>query len=161
MAMFRFLVLVFLMVFSLQLQAADDHIVQSDTNYHVPMVDAQRSMTFTKKYLQLPVKHGAAKRLLRMRIKDELVREFVIEYAEAEPDYWRHLASWLSQRDNPDVHLLTFEEMKQDLRGVVERIAAFIGVDADDALLDLATQRSSFEFMSANKCKPAVIGHRC
>jgi len=70
---------------------------------------------------------------------------------QTEPDYWRHLGSWLSQRDNPDVHLLTFEEMKQDLRGVVERIAAFIGVDADDALLDLATRRSSFEFMSANK----------
>ncbi len=70
---------------------------------------------------------------------------------QTEPDYWRHLASWLSQRDNPDVHLLTFEEMKQDLRGVVERIAAFIGVDAGDALLDLATRRSSFEFMSANK----------
>ena len=66
-------------------------------------------------------------------------------------DYWRHLASWLSQRDNPDVLLLTFEEMKTDLRGVVERIAAFIGVDADDALVDLASHHSSFEFMSANK----------
>ena len=65
-----------------------DHIVQSDTNYHVPVVDAQRSMTFTEKYLQLPVKHGAPKRLLRMRINDELVREFVIEYAETEADYW-------------------------------------------------------------------------
>lgn len=70
---------------------------------------------------------------------------------DSEPDYWRHLASWLSQRDNPDVHLLTFEEMKQDLRGVVERIADFIDVESDDALFDLATDRSSFEFMSANK----------
>ena len=67
------------------------------------------------------------------------------------PDYWRHLASWLAQRDNPDVLLLTFEEMKQALRAVVERIAVFIGVDVDDALVDLATQKSSFEFMSAHK----------
>ena len=65
-----------------------DHIVQSDTNYHVPVVDVQRSMTFTEKYLQLPVKQGADKRLLRVRIGKKLVREFVIEYAEAEPDYW-------------------------------------------------------------------------
>jgi fructan beta-fructosidase len=65
-----------------------DHIVQSDNNFHVPVVDVQRIMTFTKKYLQLPVKHGAEKRLLRMRIGQELVREFVIEYAEAAPDYW-------------------------------------------------------------------------
>ena len=33
----------------------------------------------------------------------------------------------------------------------MERIAAFIGVDANDALIDLATHHSSFEFMSANK----------
>jgi len=65
-----------------------DHIVQSDTNYHVPVVDVTRAMTFTKKYLQLPVKHGAAKRLLRIRIANELVREFDIEYAEVKPDYW-------------------------------------------------------------------------
>jgi len=66
-------------------------------------------------------------------------------------DYWRHLASWLPQRENPEVFLLTFEEMKTDLRGTVVRVAEFLGVDTDDALLDLATQRSSFEFMSANK----------
>ena len=65
-----------------------DHIVQSDENFHVPVVDPQRTMTFNKKYLQLPVKHGAAKRLLRIRIANKLVREFVIEYAEAGPDYW-------------------------------------------------------------------------
>jgi len=65
-----------------------DHIIQSDKNFHVPVVDVQRSMRFNQKYLQLPVKHGAAKRLLRMRIANRLVREFVIEYAEAEPDYW-------------------------------------------------------------------------
>lgn len=77
-------------------------------------------------------------------------------------DYWRHLASWLSQRDNPDVHLLTFEGLKEDLRGAMERIADFIGVDTDDALLDLAVERSSFEFMSANKgpfSEPLVRAH--
>ena len=38
-----------------------------------------------------------------------------------------------------------------NLHGVVERIAEFIEVEADDALIDLATRHSSFEFMSAHK----------
>ena len=38
-----------------------------------------------------------------------------------------------------------------NLHGVVERIAEFIEVEADDALIDLAPRHSSFEFMSAHK----------
>lgn len=64
-------------------------------------------------------------------------------------DYWDHMASWLRQRGNSSVLLLTFEEMKDDLRGVVERIARFIGVEDRDSI-DTAVQHSSFEFMSAH-----------
>lgn len=64
-------------------------------------------------------------------------------------DYWDHMASWLRQRENADVLLLTFEEMKDDLRGVVERIASFVGVD-DQASIDTAIDHSSFEFMSSH-----------
>jgi hypothetical protein len=64
-------------------------------------------------------------------------------------DYWRHLASWLGQRDNPDVLLLTFEEMKADLPRVVERIAGFVGIEDRDAI-DAAIYHSSYEFMASN-----------
>ena len=70
---------------------------------------------------------------------------------ETGPDYWHHLGSWLSQRDNPDVLLITYEEMKDDLRGIIEAIADFIGIEADQARLDIATRQSSYEFMSRNK----------
>lgn len=63
--------------------------------------------------------------------------------------YWAHMASWLRQRENPDVLLLTFEDMKDDLRSAVERIASFIGVD-DKASIDTAVDHSSFEFMSSH-----------
>lgn len=66
------------------------------------------------------------------------------------PDYWDHMASWLRQRDNPDVLLLTFEEMKEDLRGVVERVAGFIGIEDEEAI-DSAVEHSSFEFMSTHR----------
>lgn len=66
------------------------------------------------------------------------------------PDYWRHTASWLNQRDNPDVLLVTFEEMKSDLPGVVRRIGGFIGVE-DSKSIEIAIHHSSYEFMSAHR----------
>lgn len=68
----------------------------------------------------------------------------------AEYSYWGHMASWLRQRENPDVLLVTFEDMKRDLRGVVERVAGFIGVD-DDISIETAVEHSSFEFMSTHR----------
>jgi len=48
-----------------------------------------RQMTFTKRYLNMPVKHGATKRLLSVIIDGKKVREFVIELADDhKPDYW-------------------------------------------------------------------------
>lgn len=81
---------------------------------------------------------------------DEVVARRALD-RESGSDYWDHMASWLSQRDNPDVFLLTFEEMKTDLRGVIERIASFLELDADSARIDAAVHHSSFEFMSAHK----------
>lgn len=79
---------------------------------------------------------------------DEFVAHFAFD-RETGPDYWRHASSWLRQRDNPDVLLLTFESMKDDLPHAVDRIADFIGVEAQEAR-DIAVRNSSFEFMSAN-----------
>ena len=66
-------------------------------------------------------------------------------------DYWSHFVGWWSQRENPDVLLLTFESMKQDLPKTVQRVASFIGLDADDHLLDVATHQASFGFMAENR----------
>lgn len=64
--------------------------------------------------------------------------------------YWDHLASWWQVRDRDDVLFLCFEDMKDDLRPVVARIAEFCGIEADDDLVDRATRQATFEFMSAH-----------
>jgi hypothetical protein len=71
----------------------------------------------------------------------------------AEPDrgYWAHLLSWWSARDEPAVLLLSFEEMKLRPREHIERIAALIGIPASEQLLDLAVERTSFDYMSRHK----------
>lgn len=64
--------------------------------------------------------------------------------------YWHHTTSWLSQRDNPDVLLLTFDEMTQDLPGVVRRVARFIGAPTAPDRLAVAVRQSSFSYMSSH-----------
>jgi fructan beta-fructosidase len=63
-----------------------DHIFQS--NEKVEEAEKDRTIRFTKRYLNLPVKHGAAKRLMDILIDGKIVRQFVIELADDEPDYW-------------------------------------------------------------------------
>lgn len=70
----------------------------------------------------------------------------------SEPDkgYWGHLRSWWSQRDNPDVLLLSFEDMKEDLAASIPRIAAFAGIALDPELETLTNEHASLAFMKAH-----------
>lgn len=75
-------------------------------------------------------------------------------YYLSRPDdesYWGHALSWLGQRDNPDVMLVTFEDMKRDLAPVLQKVADFIGVDAEPERLEIATRQASFSFMKAHQ----------
>lgn len=62
-------------------------------------------------------------------------------------DYWTHAASWWRQRKSENVLLLCFEHMKQDLGGVVRRIADFIACPLDEELYELVVAQSGFAFM--------------
>jgi len=62
-----------------------DHIIQSNEKV---ISERTRDMVFAKRYLNLPVKHGAAKRRMSVTIDGKVVREFEIELADGEPDFW-------------------------------------------------------------------------
>ncbi len=62
-----------------------DHIYQSD---HKVQAEKNRTILLEKRYLNLPVKNGAPKRRMRLIIDGLTVREFEIELADAEPDFW-------------------------------------------------------------------------
>ncbi|MFH1718765.1 MAG: glycoside hydrolase family 32 protein [Planctomycetota bacterium] len=47
-----------------------------------------REFVLQKKYLNFPVKNGAEKRLIHLIVDDKIVREFDIELAPDEPDFW-------------------------------------------------------------------------
>ena len=78
------------------------------------------------------------------------VREFVLSEIE-HSGHWHHTASWWEQRDNPDVLLLCYEDMKADLLGTVHKVATFMGIDLDDELFEIVVRQSTREFMLQHK----------
>ena len=66
---------------------------------------------------------------------------------DGEHNYWGHVRSWWRQRGRNDVLFFSFEQMKRDLAGVVDRVADFLDVPIDRQTRDLATSQASFAFM--------------
>jgi len=64
-----------------------DHIIQSNSKVEV-LTDKTREFLLQKKYLNLPVKNGAKKRYIYLIVDGKIVREFDIEMANDEPDFW-------------------------------------------------------------------------
>jgi len=67
--------------------------------------------------------------------------------------YWEHLVSWWPQRLDENSLFLCYENLVDDLPGSVARIATFIGVEADEQRLEVATRQARIDFMSAHPTK--------
>jgi Sulfotransferase domain len=71
--------------------------------------------------------------------------------------YFVHLVSWYRHRDDPGVLIVFFEDMKEDLRREVRRVAQFLSSDIQnfdqEAIIDHAVEYSSYAFMKENECK--------
>jgi fructan beta-fructosidase len=67
-----------------------DHIIQTDRKLAGLTIgrDATRSITARQRYLNLPVKSGAPKRRMSVLVEGRVEREFDIELADGEPDWW-------------------------------------------------------------------------
>ena len=56
-------------------------------------------------------------------------------------------ASYWAQRHRPNVRVLSFKAMKQDLNGAVRSVAALLDINASDRLIDEVCRLSTFEYM--------------
>ena len=67
-----------------------DQIVQTDRKISGANIvnNVQRVILIEKRYLNLPVKNGAPKRTLSLLVNGKCEREFKIELADGEPDWW-------------------------------------------------------------------------
>lgn len=68
-----------------------DQIVFTDRKPPGLLRNASRDLVLTHSLLNFPVKSGATKRRMALLVDGSLVREFEIELANREPDWWAHL----------------------------------------------------------------------
>ncbi len=63
--------------------------------------------------------------------------------------------SWWELRHEPNVLLLHYQQLKDDLRGQIARLAEFFGIDPASLRMDLIVEHCSFEYMSGRADKMA------
>ncbi len=73
-----------------------DHVVQTDVKPKGSVKDAERMLIATSRYLHIPVKNGAAKRLLTLLVDGQVIVRNDVELADADPDWWAtmDLSAW-------------------------------------------------------------------
>ena len=73
-----------------------DHIVQTDVKPKGAIKDAERTLVANSRYLHIPVKNGATKRLLTLLINGQVIVRNDVELADADPDWWAtmDLSDW-------------------------------------------------------------------
>ena len=60
--------------------------------------------------------------------------------------YFHHLASWWPHRNDSNVLLLFYEDLKECYESSVHSVAEFMGI-TDAGHIQIALERSTFEFM--------------
>ena len=72
--------------------------------------------------------------------------------------FWENIRSWWEIRTLPNVFLLHFENLKQDMPGEIRRIAAFLGVAIDESKWPDILKHCSFDYMKANATASVPLG---
>ena len=72
----------------------------------------------------------------------------VTEYAS----YFHHLTSWWPHRNDPNVLLVFYEDLKESYESTVRSIAEFMGITDEDHI-QVALERGTFEFMKLHSDK--------
>ncbi|MEZ5860416.1 MAG: sulfotransferase domain-containing protein [Geminicoccaceae bacterium] len=72
--------------------------------------------------------------------------------------YWENVRSWWAIRDLPNLLLLHFQELKDDLPGQIRRIAAFLGIEIDERRFPAIVEHCGFAWMKAHADQAAPLG---
>ncbi|XP_022099268.1 sulfotransferase family cytosolic 1B member 1-like isoform X1 [Acanthaster planci] len=64
--------------------------------------------------------------------------------------WWDHYLFFWKRREEPNILLLRFEDLKKDLRAKVEQISRFLGKDLPAETLDAVTEHCTFANMKEN-----------
>jgi len=72
--------------------------------------------------------------------------------------FWENVRSWWRIRELPNVMLLHFDNLKQDMPGEIRRIAAFLEIPIDEATWPRIVDHCGFDYMKANAAQSVPLG---
>lgn len=72
--------------------------------------------------------------------------------------YWENVRSWWAIRELPNVKMIHFAELKQDMPGMIREIAGFLEIPVDESRFDAIVEYCSFDWMKRNATKTVPLG---
>jgi aryl sulfotransferase len=90
------------------------------------------------------------------------IRQYFLDWLERDGHpfwpFWENIRSWWKIRDLPNVHLVHFAALKNDMPGEIRKIAAFLDVPIDPLRWDDIVHHCTFDYMKKNAAKSAPLG---
>jgi aryl sulfotransferase len=74
--------------------------------------------------------------------------------------YWAHILSWWEIKDLPNVMLVHFSNLKRDMPGEIQRIAAFLDIAVEETKWEAILEHCSFTYMKAHAAQSVPFGGR-
>jgi aryl sulfotransferase len=72
--------------------------------------------------------------------------------------FWEHVRSWWNIRNQPNVMLIHFNDLKADLDGSIRRVARFLDISPDRQSFEVIKWHCTFEYMKAHAAGIAPRG---
>jgi aryl sulfotransferase len=72
--------------------------------------------------------------------------------------FWENIRSWWNIRNLPNVHLIHFAKLKEDMPGEIKKVADFLGIEIDPAKWDAIIEHCSFDYMKKHSVKSVPLG---
>ena len=90
------------------------------------------------------------------------IRQYFNDWLEGDGypfwSYWENISSWWNVRHLPNVMLLHFNQLKRDLPGEIERIAAFLDIPTEEARRPAILEHCRFDYMKAHASDVVPLG---
>lgn len=72
--------------------------------------------------------------------------------------FWENIRTWWSIRHLPNVHLIHFAKLKEDMPGEIKKVAHFLDIEIDAAKWDAILEHCGFDYMKKNSVKSVPLG---
>lgn len=72
--------------------------------------------------------------------------------------FWQNIKSWWNIRNLPNVHLVHFAKLKEDMPGEIRKVADFLDIKIDELKWNDILEHCSFDYMKKNSVKSVPLG---